>query len=954
VKKVTRKLLLLAAAFSGCLFIGWATNATHLLSIALDYTVGVPNNNDILTFDSNTRMWKAAAGSTVAGSILGQYAAGATSAVTTFNASTGLTGSIVAGVMSVSVGYGTSAGTATQGNDVRHNPAPSGAGKLIYDTGAAYAAIAAGTSTTVLHGGAAPSFSKVLVADVDSGAATSGQVPTSNGAGTVAWASLPASGVLVTNNTSSSTGVTSTAIDFRGTGVTANTSSSTAIATVDVPFNYTPGGRRGGPKIIDPLYIFPQQPQWDTVIAGAPSVAMIILNPNNGPHIPTANISLWQTYSVSVTQAGISGICYVDCAFGATPLATVQADIDLAYYFFPMADGIFLDDCPTSLALQPYVQAIYAYLKQRKSGQKILVINPGTEPNEQYTRCCDIMCSFEGNHTAYQSYSPASWTKNYPSDKFYHIVYGDAPDGTNTAAQMEADMALAQSRNAGWVYFTNITGFTSLPTPTEYWYDEVRQASRGAIRVESDSTIVGLANGVKLAAGSNVTLTPTYDSTNSKATITVASSGGVPVAGTNISVSGSTVSVSPTVASGSLLVGNGTYLIELAKGSASTVLSVSSGSVLGYAQVTNAMIVAAAGIPYSKLTLTSSVVAGDMSPGGAATGTVPTVQSNQTVAYSAPAIMTGINGGSINVTTANLRINGSNGIVITQASSSTTADVTATINGIGNISGGYVDRTGNNLRLLPDRGTKVYCYESSVWKPKTIPSAGITVAGTSLSNSTAYYCYVYDANAGTSAGSESLTLNVTTTVPTTQDGIYVMTGNTARTLLARCYTNASGAITDYLHDATRHLICNLYNKRKIVIHKEPADADGQWTYNSATVRQSDNANSTYQVEFVADGNTLVTAITIGACNNDTTAAGCLGIGLDSTTVRSDYMIFGGAKNASTGGQGIYARYDGVPSTGFHYLAGLEQLSVGGTTLTFLGMLDSGAREQATIMAEVWQ
>jgi len=66
-----------------------------------------------------------------------------------------------------SVAYGTTATTATAGNDTRLNPAPSSAGRILYDSGAAWTALAAGTATQVLHGGAAPSWGAVsLTADV--------------------------------------------------------------------------------------------------------------------------------------------------------------------------------------------------------------------------------------------------------------------------------------------------------------------------------------------------------------------------------------------------------------------------------------------------------------------------------------------------------------------------------------------------------------------------------------------------------------------------------------------------------------------------------------------------------------------------------------------------------------------------------------------------------------------
>lgn len=64
--------------------------------------------------------------------------------------STVTNGNGVAGNISVNVTYGVASNTATQGNDTRLNPAPTAGGKVIYDTGSAYAETAAGTSGQVL------------------------------------------------------------------------------------------------------------------------------------------------------------------------------------------------------------------------------------------------------------------------------------------------------------------------------------------------------------------------------------------------------------------------------------------------------------------------------------------------------------------------------------------------------------------------------------------------------------------------------------------------------------------------------------------------------------------------------------------------------------------------------------------------------------------------------------
>ena len=60
----------------------------------------------------------------------------------------------------IAVSYGSSANTATQGNDARLPPTPTAANKLLYDTGSAYAETAAcGTAGTMLIGGSPPSCS---------------------------------------------------------------------------------------------------------------------------------------------------------------------------------------------------------------------------------------------------------------------------------------------------------------------------------------------------------------------------------------------------------------------------------------------------------------------------------------------------------------------------------------------------------------------------------------------------------------------------------------------------------------------------------------------------------------------------------------------------------------------------------------------------------------------------
>jgi len=128
----------------------------------------------------------------------------------TVTASTGLSGGgtvSLGGSTSLSVSYGASAGTSTQGNDTRLNPTPSAAGKVPYDNGTGYTATAAGTSTQVLHGGTTLSFGAVsLAADV------SGVLPVANGG--TGLASFGGAGELLYSNTT--TGLASLAAGTSG------------------------------------------------------------------------------------------------------------------------------------------------------------------------------------------------------------------------------------------------------------------------------------------------------------------------------------------------------------------------------------------------------------------------------------------------------------------------------------------------------------------------------------------------------------------------------------------------------------------------------------------------------------------------------------------------------------------------------------------------------------------
>lgn len=250
---------------------------------------------------------------------------------------------------------------------------------------------------------------------------------------------------------------------------------------------------------------------------------------------------------------------------------------------------------------------------------------------------------------------------------------------------------------------------------------------------------------------------------------------------------------------------------------------------------------------------------------------------------------------------------------------------------VSSVSGGYVTRSGTNLLFAPENSNRVFVYESSAWTQKTIPDAGITVACTGLTNDTDYYLYVYD-SAGT------LTLDLSTTATTSQNGILVKSGATSRLLIARCRSNGSGAITTYAEDAATQLVCNTYNKRTIALTKQETTAS--WTYQGNW--RSLNNSTANRLQFVSDGKDCVRAHVIGV-GNHASQTGSLGIGVDSTSVNSSTAH---AYAGPTSGFVMSAMYSGMPAAGFHYLQALEATFDNSTgAFTFRGRNAGGAGGQ---------
>jgi len=234
----------------------------------------------------------------------------------------------------------------------------------------------------------------------------------------------------------------------------------------------TPPGT--GQKIAVPSYFYPCTGSpgclWDQLNNGAPTVGVAIINPSSGP-----GGSKDQNYADQTTRsqaAGVKVTGYVHTSYGARAAATVKGEIDLFYTWYGV-DGIFFDEVNNVCTTIAYYQDLYNYVKSKHATKNLVILNPGTNTDECYINAGDIIAIFESAYTAYLTWTPNAWVNNYPSNRFWHLVYG------TTQANLPNAIQLSKNRRGGWVYITPDVlpnPWDSLPTGT-YWTDELTLAA---------------------------------------------------------------------------------------------------------------------------------------------------------------------------------------------------------------------------------------------------------------------------------------------------------------------------------------------------------------------------------------------------------------------------------------------------------------------------------------------
>jgi len=154
----------------------------------------------------------------------------------------------------------------------------------------------------------------------------------------------------------------------------------------------------GAGATIVPLYTYPTDPSWNTVIAGKtahPTVGVIAaVNPANGPG--AAADPAYASGIARLAAAGIKVIGYVATGYAVNSPVAVKADIDRWRAFYPgQISGIFFDEQSNRAGDVAYYRDLSQYAKAQ--GLSFTVGNPGTDSAPEYVGALDTMLIYESS-----------------------------------------------------------------------------------------------------------------------------------------------------------------------------------------------------------------------------------------------------------------------------------------------------------------------------------------------------------------------------------------------------------------------------------------------------------------------------------------------------------------------------------------------------------------------------
>lgn len=204
---------------------------------------------------------------------------------------------------------------------------------------------------------------------------------------------------------------------------------------------------------------------WAQTTSAKPVPSVMILNPSTGIGAGTAPNPGFQQAVRQARAAGTAVLGYATTADGQRPISQIEADVR-NYKAWYGVNGIFLDVVSGTSSSLPYYQELDDYI-HRAIPRSSVWLNAGVYPEQAYMSAGDVMMVFEGSYDQYRDVQVPGWVRNYPAPRFAHTIY----DATSSS-QANTAIGLAKSRNAGYVFVTNLSQPNPYDALPSYWSSE--------------------------------------------------------------------------------------------------------------------------------------------------------------------------------------------------------------------------------------------------------------------------------------------------------------------------------------------------------------------------------------------------------------------------------------------------------------------------------------------------
>ncbi|MFF6784797.1 spherulation-specific family 4 protein [Streptomyces sp. NPDC012510] len=160
------------------------------------------------------------------------------------------------------------------------------------------------------------------------------------------------------------------------------------------------------PSLLVPYYEHPcdRPAEWDALVAAAPRLYGVVLNPADGPG--DAPDPAFLQVAGRLRAAGVRLLGYADTGYGRRPVTEVVRDLT-KYRAWYGTDGTFLDQVAAGPGEFDYYRRVAAAVWG--AGHATLALNPGTPPHPAYARIADLVVTFEGTWETYRDLPPEPW-----------------------------------------------------------------------------------------------------------------------------------------------------------------------------------------------------------------------------------------------------------------------------------------------------------------------------------------------------------------------------------------------------------------------------------------------------------------------------------------------------------------------------------------------------------------